>query len=82
MMKKKMIVVKGAVVAVGGQGGAEYISLTDIARYKNPDEPKDIIKNWMRTKSTIEFLGLWGKLHNPGFKGVEFDTFMYRLADE
>jgi hypothetical protein len=52
----------------------EYISLTDIARYKS-DEPKDVVKNWMRTRSTIEFLGLWEGLHNSNFKGVEFDTF-------
>lgn len=52
----------------------EFISLTDIARYKS-DEPKDVIKNWMRSKDTIEFLGLWEQLHNSSFKGVEFDTF-------
>lgn len=52
----------------------EFISLTDIARYKS-DEPKDVIKNWMRSKDTIEFLGLWEQLHNDGFKGVEFDSF-------
>lgn len=52
----------------------EYISLTDIARYKS-DEPKDVIKNWMRSKDTIEFLGLWEQLHNDEFKGVEFDSF-------
>ena len=52
----------------------EFISLTDIARYKS-DEPKDVIKNWMRSKDTIEFLGLWEKLHNNNFKGVEFDSF-------
>ena len=46
--------------------------MTDIARYKS-DEPKDVIKNWMRSKDTIEFLGLWEKLHNSNFKGVEFD---------
>ena len=49
-------------------------SLTDIARYKS-DEPKDVIKNWMRSKDTIEFLGLWENLHNDTFKGVEFDSF-------
>ena len=48
--------------------------MTDIARYKS-DEPKDVIKNWMRSKDTIEFLGLWEKLHNSNFKGVEFDSF-------
>lgn len=52
----------------------EYISLTDIARYKS-DEPKDVIQNWMRRKDTIEFLGLWEMLHNLDFKGVEFDAF-------
>ena len=52
----------------------EYISITDIARYKS-DEPKDVIKNWMRGKETLEFLGLWEHLHNPNFKGVEFDAF-------
>ena len=52
----------------------EFISLTDIARYKS-DEPKDVIKNWMRSIDTIEFLGLWEKLHNSNFKGVEFDSF-------
>lgn len=52
----------------------EYISITDIARYKS-DEPKDVIKNWMRGKDTLEFLGLWEHLHNPNFKGVEFDAF-------
>lgn len=48
--------------------------MTDIARYKS-DEPKDVIKNWMRSKDTLEFLGLWEQLHNSNFKGVEFDAF-------
>lgn len=52
----------------------EFISLTDIARYKS-DEPKDVIKNWMRSKDTLEFLGLWEQLYNSNFKGVEFDAF-------
>ena len=49
-----------------------YISLTDIARYKS-DEPSDVIKNWMRRKDTIEFLGLWESLNNMNFNSVEFD---------
>lgn len=53
----------------------DYLSLTDIARKKNQHEPKDVVKNWMRLRSTIEFLGLWEQLYNPDFKGVEFDTF-------
>ena len=55
--------------------GGDYISLTDIARYKNHDEPKDVVKNWMRNRFTIEFLGLWEKINNPNFKGVDFDPF-------
>ena len=52
----------------------EFISLTDIARYKS-DMPHDVIKNWLRSRDTIEFLGLWESLHNPDFKQVEFDLF-------
>ena len=54
----------------------DFISLTDLARYKNSEFPKDVIKNWMRNRSTIEFLGLWEMMHNPNFKGVDFDTFV------
>lgn len=54
----------------------DFISLTDLARYKNSEFPKDVVKNWMRNRSTIEFLGLWEMLHNPSFKGVDFDTFV------
>lgn len=53
----------------------EFISLTDIARVKNASEPKDVVKNWLRTRATIDFLGLWEKINNPNFKGVEFDSF-------
>ena len=52
----------------------EYISLTDIARYKS-DEPTAVIQNWMRNRDVIEFLGLWEKLHNPDFKPLEFEGF-------
>ena len=52
----------------------EFISLTDIAKYKS-NEPYDVIKNWMRGRDTIEFLGLWESLHNSNFKPVEFDGF-------
>ena len=74
-MGNKTINVKGKEIVIFSQKEEDYISLTDIARYKNPDEPKDAIKNWMRNRSTIEFLGLWEKLNNPDFKGVEFDSF-------
>ena len=52
----------------------DYISLTDIARYRS-DEPKMVIQNWMRNMNTLEFLGVWESLHNPDFKGIEFDAF-------
>ena len=52
----------------------EFISLTDIAKYKS-DDPNDVIKNWMRNRDTIEFMGLWESLHNVGFKPVEFEGF-------
>ena len=52
----------------------EFISLTDIARYKS-DAPHDVLKNWLRSRETIEFLGLWESMHNPNFKQVEFDLF-------
>ncbi len=53
----------------------DYFSLTDIARYKNPDEPRFVIQNWMRRLDTIKFLGLWEELNNSDFNRVEFDTF-------
>lgn len=52
----------------------DYFSLTDIARYKNSEAPADVVKNWLRRKDTIEFIGLWEKLNNPNFNRVEFDT--------
>lgn len=54
----------------------DYISLTDIARVKNAEEPKDVVKNWFRNRSTVEFLGLWERINNPNFKGVEFDPLL------
>ncbi|MDR0305172.1 MAG: KilA-N domain-containing protein [Chitinispirillales bacterium] len=52
-----------------------YISLTDIAKYKNSENPNDVIRNWLRNRMTIEFLGIWEGLNNPNFKPVEFDGF-------
>lgn len=52
----------------------DYISLTDIARHKS-DDPTAVIGNWMRNRNTIEYLGLWETLYNPGFKPLEFDGF-------
>ena len=73
--KNSKIEVKGVVVSFTKTQQEDYISITDIAKYKNPDAPRDIIKNWLRNKNTIELLGLWEKLNNPDFKQVEFDLF-------
>ena len=56
--------------------GEDYISLTDIARIKNPAEPKDVVKSWLRSKNTIEYLSLWELLNNPTFKGDEIDPLL------
>jgi hypothetical protein len=53
----------------------DYLCITDIARYKNAEGTDDLIRNWLRNRNTIEFLGIWEQLHNPGFKPVEFDGF-------
>ena len=58
-----------------------YISLTDIAKYKNPDNAFIVVANWMRTHSTISFLGLWEQIHNPNFKPIEFDRFKSESGD-
>jgi|SRR3989344_3624036 len=61
-------------VSVYTQKDKDYICITDIARYKD-ERTDDIIKNWMRNRNTIEFLGIWERLNNPRFKPVEFDGF-------
>lgn len=80
MSKAKIIIVKGIGIATIIQNSEDFISLTDIARNKNPNEPKDVVKNWIRSKTTIEFLGLWEQLNNPLFKGVEFDSFLFEAG--
>lgn len=65
--------VKGTSVAVISGGADDYISLTDIARYKDSERTDYIIQNWLRNRNTIEFLGIWEQLNNPDFKPIEFD---------
>lgn len=72
---KTKIIVKDNLVGIMRIGDVDYISLTDLARYKNPIEPKDVVKNWLRAKTNIEYLALWEQMHNPNIKGVEIDTF-------
>lgn len=73
--KQSKITVKGTEIAIYTIAQKDYISITDIARCRNSDAPADVIKNWLRSRSTIEFIGLWEKLNNPQFKLVEFDQF-------
>ncbi|MHB1247098.1 MAG: KilA-N domain-containing protein [Sulfuriferula sp.] len=72
-MSKNKLIVQEMVDSLTRINDSDFISLTDIARVKNPTEPKDVVKNWLRSRSTIEFLGLWERINNPDFKGVEFD---------
>lgn len=65
--------VKGSAITVRQRDGEDYISLTDIARYKNPDRTDDLVRNWLRNRNTLEFLGLWEHLNNDAFNPVEFD---------
>jgi KilA-N domain len=73
--KKTTINVQGNAVSIFSQKDSDYISLTDIAKYRNQEEPFSIINNWMRSRNTISFLGLWENLHNPNFKPIEFERF-------
>jgi len=73
---KKEIVVNGLTVQLKNQKGNDYLSLTDIAKSQGENSrPADVIKNWIRTRTTIEFIGTWEQLYNPNFKVVEFDHF-------
>ena len=72
---KSTINANGVEIRVTSNNKADYISLTDIAKKRNPEFPADVVKNWLRSRSTIEFLGLWEKINNPEFKLVEFDQF-------
>ena len=75
MVKKKIILeVKGKEISVFKHNRSDYISLTDIAKYKT-DDASAVIGNWMRNRNTIEFLGLWETLYNPDFKPLEFEGF-------
>jgi len=68
----KKIIVEDKVISVDLKNEEDYICLTDMVR---GDEGSDHIRNWMRSRNTVEFIGLWETLHNPDFKGVEFDRF-------
>ncbi|MDF9833287.1 hypothetical protein M2103_001510 [Ereboglobus sp. PH5-5] len=73
--KQDTITVQGTEVVLYSAAAGAYVSLTDIARHRNAVEPFSIINNWMRSRATIEFIGLWEKLNNPAFKPIEFERF-------
>ena len=75
MKKSSQINVQDQVIRLMKHDGRDYVCITDIAKQKNPEFPADVIKNWMRSKNTVAFLGLWEQLNNPAFKLVEFDQF-------
>jgi hypothetical protein len=73
--KKVKINVKGTAISIIAQKETDYICLTDIAKYKDPERSDYILQNWLRNKNTIEFLGLWENLNNANFKSIEFEGF-------
>ena len=75
-MKNNEIIVKGINVNYKKINKEDYISLTDIAKAKNAKEPKDVIKSWMRSRATLEYLILWENFYNPEFKGDEIDPLL------
>jgi len=72
MSKVSKIKVENKLISIVKQNEDDYICLTDMVRAESGN---DHIRNWMRNRNTVEFIGLWETLHNPNFKGVEFDTF-------
>lgn len=71
----KKIITQGIPVYTFSKNEHDYISLTDIARYKDTERTDYLIQNWMRTRDTVDFLGIWERLNNPDFKPIEFDGF-------
>ena len=74
-MDRQKINVKGTEIVLFPKEKEDYISLTDIAKHKDSERTNYIIQNWMRSRSTIEFIGLWEQIHNPSFTSIEFDGF-------
>jgi hypothetical protein len=75
MAKNRTIKVESFEIVLYSQNNEDYISLTDMARYKDSERTNYIIQNWMRTRSAIDFCGLWEQLNNSNFKRIEFDAF-------
>ena len=80
MPTTKKINANGTEISILLQGNEnDYICLTDMARYKDKQRTDYIIQNWLRSRSTIEYLGVWEQLHNPNFNPIEFDGFRKKL---
>lgn len=75
MAKNKKINVQGLDIVIYEDSNNDFISLTDIARHKDPEHTDSIIQNWMRNRNTIELLGFWETIYNPNFKPLEFEGF-------
>jgi len=73
--RKSSIEVQGTAITVLTQAVNDYISLTDIAKHKEPNRSDHVIQNWMRNRNTIEYLGIWERLNNANFKPLEFEGF-------
>ncbi|MFT4250685.1 MAG: KilA-N domain-containing protein [Candidatus Woesearchaeota archaeon] len=73
-MRKTTVTVENIKVTIRDIDSHKYISLTDIAKKRNPEEPRFVVINWLRNRNTIEFLGIWESMHNSDFNRVEFDT--------
>ena len=73
MAKNKTINVRGTDIILYENNQEDFISLTDIARYRDAERSDYILQNWMRNRSTIEFIGLWEQFNNPDFNSIEFD---------
>jgi len=74
-MGKTKLNVNDLEIVLYKQNEEEFISLTDMAKFRDSERTNYIIQNWMRTRNTIEFLGLWEQLRNPNFNSIEFDAF-------
>jgi len=75
MEKSSKIIVKNIAINFISKDGSDYLSLTDMAKSKNAEFPADVVKNWLKTRFTLDFIGIWEQMHNPDFKLVEFDQF-------
>jgi hypothetical protein len=81
-MKNTEIAVQGKIVRIVQQMNTDFISLTDIAKYKDPERSDYVLQNWLRNRNTIDFIGLWEKLHNPDFNSIEFDGFRLLVSNK